>query len=486
MATVRQKIAYNVTFSATARIIETFLALVIVGLLTRYLGKADFGDYITVLNFWYIFSVLADMGLYSISVREISQNSDREKEIISNAFTLRITSASLVFFIGVIVSFFLPYSSQIKTGIILASFGFWALLSSQVLMALFQKNLRIDRAATAEIISRIFQFFLIVALIKYELGFPTIIAAVSLSGIANLLLNLWFAGKFVRIRPAFDCALWKKFISEGWPLAIAAVFVMLYFRLNILILSFLKGSEAVGIFGLGYKILENLIFLPAMFVGLLMPIMSVSAKENMEKFRGILQKALDALIVFLVPLTGFTLVFSDKIIYLIAGKNFSESAGVLNILIFAAALIFPATLWSNAIIALGKQKQLLKIYFFGVILNLGANTALTAYFSYTGTAIATLATEFLVTFLMFIYLKSEINYRPALDRARKVIVAALISSASVWYLGKIASALSVFVSLPLLLVSGAGIYFFLLYFLNGVSPKELGLIFKSANNEKQS
>ncbi|MBU4000439.1 flippase [Patescibacteria group bacterium] len=484
MATIRQKIAYNVTFSATARIIETFLALVIVGLLTRYLGKSDFGDYITVLNFWYIFSVLADWGLYSITVREISRNSDREKEIISNAFTLRIVSASLVFFIGVIASFFLPYSGQIKTGIILASFGFWALLSSQVLMGLFQKKLRIDRVAIAEIISRIFQFFLIVALIKYGLGFSAIIAVVSLTGIANLLLNLWFAGKFVRIRPAFNYALWKKFISEGWPLAIAAVFVMLYFRLNILILSFLKGSDAVGIFGLSYKILENLIFLPAMFVGLLMPMMSVSAKENMEKFKAILQKAFDALVVFLVPLAGFTLVLSDKIIYLIAGKNFSESAGVLNILIFAAALIFPATLWSNAIIALGKQKQLLKIYFFGVILSVGANTALTAYFSYTGTAIATLATEFLVTLLMFIYLKSEIGYRPLLGRARKAIVAALISSVVVWYLGKAVSTVSVFVSLPLLLLSGIGAYFLLLYFLNGISPKELVLIFKNADNEK--
>ncbi len=484
MATLRQKIAYNVTFSATIRIIETLLALVIIGFLTRYLGREDFGDYIIVLNFWYIFSVLADLGLYSITVREISQNSGREKEIINNAFTLRIASASLIFFIGILASLFLPYSNQIKTGIVLAAFGFWALLSSQVLMGLFQKKLRVDRAAIAELCGRIFQFLLIVAVVEKGLGFYAIIVAFSISGIFNLLFNLLFAKKFVHIHLAFDFILWKKLISEGWPLAIAAIFVMLYFRLNILILSFLKGSAAVGIFGLSYKILENLIFLPAMFVGLLMPLMSEAAKSDLEKLKIILRKALDAIIVFLVPLVGLTLVLSDKIIYFIAGKNFSESISVLNILIFAAALIFLATLWSNAIIALGKQKQLLKIYFSGVVLSVGANTLLTAYFSYIGTAVATLATEFLVTALMFIFLKNTIGYSPLPNRAYKVIAATLLSSAIVWLSGKTVSGFSVFVSLPLLLLAGASIYLFLLYFLNGIKAAELGLVFKNTDDKK--
>ena len=72
MSTPR-KIAYNVVFSAAAKMAGTVLALVGIGFITRYLGKDGFGDYSTVLAFFFFFGALADLGLYSISTREISR-----------------------------------------------------------------------------------------------------------------------------------------------------------------------------------------------------------------------------------------------------------------------------------------------------------------------------------------------------------------------------------------------------------------------------
>ncbi|MCK5085368.1 oligosaccharide flippase family protein, partial [Candidatus Parcubacteria bacterium] len=82
-----QKVAYNAIFSAISRIVEVSLALVIIGLTTRYLGEGGFGDYIIVVTFIYIFSVIADLGLYSIVVREISREGADEEKIVNNAFT---------------------------------------------------------------------------------------------------------------------------------------------------------------------------------------------------------------------------------------------------------------------------------------------------------------------------------------------------------------------------------------------------------------
>lgn len=478
MATTGQKIAYNVTFSSAARILDTVLALVITAMLTRYLGRTGFGDYIIVFTFWYIFTVLADMGLYAITVREISQREENESEIASNAFTLRMASAAIIFFAAVLILYFLPYSNYIKLGVIIAAPGFWALFGGQVLMGIFQKNIRIDRAALAEMAGRIVQFALVFVFIKKELGFLSIIAAFSVSGAVNLLFNFWFAKKFVKLRLANDYAIWKKMIREGFPLAVSAILTMLYFRLNVITLSFLKDAEAVGIFGVGYKILENVIFFPAMFVGLVMPMMSRSAKDDMEKFKSILQRSLSAMIVFIFPLIVFTIILSDKIVYIIGGTNFTESASVLSILIFAAALIFLGTLWSNAIIALNKQKQLVKIYFWGAVLNIIANFVLIPSLSYDGAAWSTLATEFLVTLMMAFYLWKEIGYMPRVSRVLKLGGAIIVAALGVIFMERILAGSSPFIQVAVCLPIGVVLYFSILYFIGGLKKEEFGMFLK--------
>jgi len=477
VSTVRQKIAYNITFSGAVRIIDTFLALVVTGLLTRYLGPSGFGDYIIVFTFWYIFTVLADLGLYSITVKEISQNDGEEQKIISNAFTLRMASSALIFFIGILAVFLFPYKNAVKFGVIIASIGFWALFSEQVLMGLFQKNLRIDRAALGDLAGRLIQVALTLIIVKNNLSFLSIIAAFSISGLAGLAVYIWFARRFVNLKLAADFRLWKRILREGWPLALSAILTMLYFRLNVITLSLMKGEEAVGIFGVGYKILENLIFFPAMFVGLVMPMMSRAAKTDMVKFKDILHKVFNALAIFLFPLVAATVILSKEIIQIIAGRNFGGAAEVLDILIFAAALIFLGTLFSNAIIALNKQKQLFKIYFWGAVLNFVINIVLIPPLSYIGAAWSTLATEFLVTALMMIYLWREIGYLPHLPRLSKIILSVIISSIGVLFIGKEFAGKSPAVVLIFLLTLEVALYFSVLYITGGVKREEFKLFF---------
>src|SRR5665647_2308415 len=95
---VARKIAYNVAFGSISKVFSTALALVSIGLITRYLGKEGFGNYATVLAFLSFFAAIADLGLYSIVTREISRPKADEAKIIGNIFSLRVV-ASLVILI---------------------------------------------------------------------------------------------------------------------------------------------------------------------------------------------------------------------------------------------------------------------------------------------------------------------------------------------------------------------------------------------------
>ena len=105
---IARKIAYNVIFNVIAKILSTILALVGIAFITRYLGTQGFGDYSTVLAFFAFFGSIADLGLYSITAREISRPGADEKKILGNAFALRLISSAVLFIITPFLIFFLP------------------------------------------------------------------------------------------------------------------------------------------------------------------------------------------------------------------------------------------------------------------------------------------------------------------------------------------------------------------------------------------
>ena len=460
-----QKIAYNAFFSAGARVIEVILAFVIIKLIIGYFGESGFGDYITVVTFIYIFSVFADLGLYSIVVREISREGADEKKIISNAFTLRLTAGFFILGGAYFISLLFPYSDKVQYGVAVAALGFWILSNIQVLMGLFQKHLAMDKVAIAEIAGRVVQLFFIWYFITYDFGFLYIISAIFLGAAINFILVLRFASKYTKIKLQFDFKFWKKLLVQSYPLAISAILVLIYFKLDTIFLSVMKTSEAVGIYGLSYKILENLIFFPAMIVGLTMPIMSKYIFTNRDKFKSVVQRTLNFLIIAFAPIAFGVIMTSDKIIKLFSDEGFRDSPMVLNILIVALGFIFLGALFSNVLIAANRQKRLAQIYFVGMIFNVIANFIFIPRYSYFGAAATTVATELLVTALMIYVIYKTVKFIPSFKVLFKALLASLLMACALFHF----SHLNIF----FLAFIGAAVYLPVIYFIGGISKEEI-------------
>jgi len=429
-----KKIAYNTIISTGARIIGLALSLIVIGFITRYLGQVGFGYYVIILAFLYFFTVLADLGLYSICVREISRPGADEKKIASNAFTLRFMAGLFVFALAPLIAYFFPYPGQIKWGILIGAIGFWLLSNSQVLMGVFQKYLRMDKVALAEFLGRFIQLALVVFFIWQKFNFLFIVGALVGGALVNFLLVFFFSQRYIPVSFQFDFSFWRSLLKKSLPLALAIIFTMIYFKMDTIMLSLMKSPAEVGIYGLAYKILESLLFFPAMFVGLIMPLMSKYAFSAREKFKKITQKTLDILLIFIIPLLIGTVFLSPQIITLIAGQDFILSANVLNILIIAVGIIFLGVLFSNMIISLEKQKSLTYIYGLGAAINLAANFVFIPKYSYYGAAGTTVLTELIVTALMVVVLHQVLKGFLSFDLLIRYILAGLVMAGLLYFL----------------------------------------------------
>lgn len=460
-----QKIAYNAVFSALSRALEMAIVFITIKLTTNYLGVEGFGDYGTVLAFVYIFSVLGDFGLYSLVVRDISVPDADEDKIVNNALTIRLVLGAMVLGSAYLFSFAFPYSDQIRLGIFIGAAGYWFLNAIQVLMGLFQKHLVMDEVSVAEIAGRVVQFLGVVIGIKYNLGFIFIVSTVLLGAIFNFLLIMAYARKLIKIRLEFDFKLWKDMLSRAFPLALSAILVLIYFKLDTIFLSVIKGSEAVGIYSLAYKIMENLIFFPSMIVGLAMPLMSRTVFENRKQFESIVQRTLNFLLIAIVPIVFGIFAVSEKLIMLLSGPEFADSVVVLNILTIALGFIFLGALFSNVIIALKKQTSLAHIYFCGAVFNVIANLLIIPRFSYFGAAFTTFATEFVVTALMVWVIYKDIKFIPSFANLLRASIAGGVMLLVLYMF----SSLNIFY----MVVLGALVYGILIYAIGGISKEEI-------------
>jgi O-antigen/teichoic acid export membrane protein len=469
---LQKRIAYNTGIQILSKIISTAIALIAAALMTRYLGTSGFGEYITIITFISIFAIVADLGLTLVTVQMISLPGVSEKKILDNLFALRLLSAIVFLSLGPALVWLFPYDYSIKMGVLILSLSFLFIALNQILIGLFQKRLRMDKAAISEVGGRLILILGVWLAVRYNLGLNGILWTTVVANFINFLLHFTFSRRFIKISLRFDLNIWKEIAIKSWPLAIIIVFNLIYLKADILILSLVKPQAHVGIYGAAYKVIDVLVTVPFMFAGLILPFFTKTwALKKEFQFKKLIQKGYDFMILLAIPVLIATQFLAPEIIHLVGGSDFKESAEVLKILILAGALIFIGTLFSHAIIAIDKQKKLIPIYVFTSITSVVGYILFIPKYSYMGAAWMTVYSEAVIAIMAIFYVHKFIKFLPK----HKVFFKSLLSSAVM--LAPILLIPSAFkytwYGLMTTILIAIGIYFLIFYLLKGWDKKDV-------------
>ncbi|MEX2053286.1 MAG: flippase [Candidatus Paceibacterota bacterium] len=428
-----QKISYNFGIAVLSRLAVGIISLVVVGVLTRSLGPTGFGYYNSIFAYLYIFTAIADLGLYTVLVREVSRvGPDKESIISSKIFTLRLLAVISVVVVADLLVFFMPYTLSVKLGVLIASlFTIFSSLS-QVLTGIFQKHLRLYFISISDIIARLVQLALLLIIFKMGASLLLFVWAVVITEVVHFFLIYRFSKPLTKVKLMIDVSYWKEVVKIAFPIAASLIFVLIYFRLDLLLLSIMKPAYDVGVYAVPYKMLEAVIFLPAAFIGLMMPLLSRHAFENKEKFIKVFRRAFNVLAVMALPMTAYIFLLSDKLVGLVGGAGFIESGPVLQILSIAVFVIFFGNLGGNSIVALNIQKKGMWVYLAGAIFNAGLNIILIPKYTYFAAAWTTVVTEILITIWMFWLIKKESAASAELGVFFRAMLATLVMAAIVY------------------------------------------------------
>ncbi|MFA6307524.1 MAG: flippase [Patescibacteria group bacterium] len=431
------KIFTNTLWQVVIRIVNIFIGVFSLALITRMLGQAGFGYYTTIFAFVQIFAILADLGLYVAMLREISavKDSISENKIINNIFTIRVISSLVMLILIPIVVQFFPYSHEVKLGVILfmGTFFFQTLMAT--LAAVFSKKLDMARVAIVDFVNKLLYAGFLLYLFIYGFSLNAILWGNAITMALAFILLLFFIRKHAKLSLAWDFTYWKVVWHRSWPLAITVVLNLLYFKADTLVLSAYRSPEEVGLYGAPYRVLEVMATFPHMFMSLILPIFTASwVAKKIKQLNDSFQYSFDFFSVLSIAMLFSTWLVSKPLMIKLAGEEFASSGPILNVLILATVGIFFGTLFIYLIVALDAQKQMIKYFLWAAIIALIGYFIFIPTYSYWGAAYITLLVEWLIVIFAWRVARRNIELKINFKVLYKSLIAGVLSFWLAWML----------------------------------------------------
>ncbi len=401
-----RRVAANTAAIFSSHLIIKLISFVYLIFLARHLGEEGLGQLAFAAAFAELFNIFSDFGFSTITVREIARKKELSDYYLKNVLSLRLAISSFVFLAMIVVANLSRFSTEVLWAIalyglaqILLSFG----STFQSILNAFEK---MHYGSILSIVST--AFISLTGFLFIHLGFG-VVAFASLHLIWSLpsAIGYIYCGRreSIKLGIGFDFKFWREIAISAVPVGLGAAFYVIYNRVDLIMLKYMKGDYDVGIYGIAYRMMGYFHFIIWALMGATAPVFSKSFAENRARLRSLAERCIRYLMFLGIPLAvGGSFLAKPVILFLYRGK-FIESSGVLSLLIFSVMIVFFGATFGA--ILLNSDRKGSRFYALvaagGVILNVIMNFILIPKWSYYGAAAATLATDFFTSLLAFFY-----------------------------------------------------------------------------------
>lgn len=453
----KQTVFKNSFWLAVNTFAGKLLALALVIYAARILGAEGYGKFTFAVSFIVLLVVFSDFGLPQIITREFAREQGREDEFYSllGLELLLILACAALIILGV----FLTIGEKDVQRVILILSPFYLF---NRFMGIYYSFFHARQKMEYEAWWGIFQSVLLLGFGLFVLfQFPSVenfSYAHSLAAfVALIFILIFFHWRVLPLKIRWNFSVWKKFLRLSWPLALMAIFGVVYNYTDSVMLGYWGELAQTGWYNAALRItMAGLI--PMGFIGAsFYPALSKFSKESKEKFQKAWDDELEIMILLALPLVvgGFSL--AQKIIYAFYPFDFFRSIFALQILIFTVGIIFLYRPFYDAMIIFNQQTKTFWVTVGGAVVNVVLNFILIPTYSLYGAAFATLVTNVLVLLAIAVSMKNLTFIRFPVLRIFLTFLAASASSA-VMYIA-IKQTLLYNINIFILVILAAAAYF---------------------------
>jgi len=443
------KILSNTISQIIGKFAVAILGLVSVKIATSYLSVAGYGEYTAIYSFLTFFGIAADLGLFTIAVREMSENEDEIPKIIGNILSIRTILVVLIMGVAIVSAFLIPAyeETRISIGVAVASLTVILTIMNGTTTSVLQAKLKMHQASIATVVGKVITVVFMLYIVVWgfpsdkEMGFYMLLVAGNVGALIMELTTRYYVRKITPLNYRFDFGFWKQVLARSIPYGLALILNTVYLNIGPIMLSMMGTKEQVGIYGVATKMLEQFSILPLYFMNSVLPVLTKSIKDKSERYKDIIKYSFDFLCAMSIPLVVGGVILAYPIVFAVSTPDFLSrlSEGyfgsdiAFQILIFALLFQFINVLFAFIMISVNKQYRLLYINASCVLLNITGNVILIPYLGFRSCAIMSVISEFFILILNYTYAKKSLQFSLSFKNLFKIIFSALVMGIAVYF-----------------------------------------------------
>ena len=416
-------------------------AVLLLSILTRYLGPSGFGRYTFVIGYVSLFYVVTDLGSQAVAVREMARDPARAGAIAGQLFILKLALSTVGFLVALTIAVLAPAASfrgaGVQFGIVLAALALFWVPASAAAGAVFQTSLRMGVPSFAEAAARFVTLALVALLAAHAFigshpdtstRLVAVLAAATVGPLCGALIMFAAAQRLTDLRPRFDLALARPLIRDAIPLAIIFVLSIVHYRIDVLVLSLMKGMSTVGQYGVATKLLDVALAGSAVFIGLAYPVLSARAAGDRVLLQRTFQKTLDFMLMAGIGAAVFCSILAPQLVRLLAGPSYQAAAEPVAIIAWAIPITFANMVFVYMVAAGNRQRSAVPVVLIAIALNVGLNVLLIPRMGASAPALVTVLSESASTLGMIAVMSRHFGFGPSLTSIARIALSGALAA----------------------------------------------------------
>jgi O-antigen/teichoic acid export membrane protein len=405
-----RKIMGNINWLTAGVIFKDILGLFIVAWVARYLGPKQFGTMNYAVAFVALFSTFSTLGLDNIIIRNILLKTENKDEYLGTAFVLKLLGSFILLILSSIVIYFVQSQNfLIRLFVLILAFGY-IFKAFDVIDFWFQSKIEAKYSVYARSISFGLVSILKVILIITQSSLVSFVLMFSLDFLLIAIFMLYFYIKregvsIMRWRASLKTA--KELLGDSWPLILSGIAVMIYMKIDQVMIGGILGEKDLGIYSSAVKLSEAWYFIPNIVSVSVFPSILNTKRKSEKLYRERLQMLYDSFTWFTILVAIVVSLSSPLIIKTLYGDEYIKASSVLAVHIWAGVGVFGGVAVGKYLIAENLTKISLFMTSIGAICNIILNVFLIPRFGIIGAAYSTLITYIIATYSVLIFKDSK-------------------------------------------------------------------------------
>jgi O-antigen/teichoic acid export membrane protein len=385
-----QKVISNTGWLFFDKIVRMGAGFLVMVWVARYLGPEQYGLLSYVSAFVALFSAVAALGLDGIVIRNIVRDPSCAEGTLGTAFVLKLMGGMIALLLSIGAITALRPGETLTcwlvgitaAGLIFQAFDaidFWFQSQVQSKYVVYARNIAFSFVAVVKV-ALIFAQAPLIAFAWAGL------AEISI-GALGLIVVYQAKGQGIKAwRANLDQG--KTLVKDSWPLILSGVMIMVYMRIDQVMIGEIAGNTEVGVYSAAVRLAEAWYFVPMAIVGSVFPSIVKAKAVSEELFYDRLQRLYN-LMAFMAYLVALPVTFlGEWMVTLFFGAAYAGAGPMLSVLIWAGLFVNLGVARSSFLTTMNWTRVHFMTVSLGCIINVALNYLLIPVYGGMGAVIA--------------------------------------------------------------------------------------------------